>query len=113
VDAWVAAIKPEHQAIAKRFDALVGTMLPGVTSAVKWHAPFYGLPGKGWVATFASFKDYVSIGFFAGARFDPPPPEGDRGTMRRVKLPGPEAWDDAKMRAWLTQAGQTQGWGKL
>jgi hypothetical protein len=113
VKAWIAGIKPEHREIANRFDALAAEMLPGVRRAVKWSAPFYGLPGQGWVATLASFKDYVSIGFFAGTRLTPPPPLGESGSMRRVAVRGAADYDERQLRAWLKQAAGMQGWGKV
>jgi hypothetical protein len=113
VKAWIAGIKPEHQEIAHRFDALAGETLPGVKRAVKWNAPFYGLPGKGWVATMGSFKEYVSIGFFAGAKLTPAPPLGESGSMRRVTLHSAADYDERQLRAWLKQASDLQGWGKV
>jgi hypothetical protein len=113
VKAWIARIKPEHQETANRFDALAGATLPGVVRAVKWNAPFYGLKGKGRVATMGSFKHYVSFGFFAGTDLSPQPPEGESGRMRRVLVHDAGEFDEGQLRAWLRQAGAMPGWGKV
>lgn len=113
VKAWIAGINPEHRGIAARFDALAGEMLPGVKRAIKWSTPFYGLPGQGWIATFASFKGHASIGFFAGTRLTPAPPMGDSGNMRRVNLHGAADYDERQLRAWLKQAAGLPGWGTV
>lgn len=113
IAAWIAGINPAHRGIAQRYDALVGDVLPGVQRAVKWSAPFYGLPGQGWVTTFASFKGHASIGFFAGTQLKPMPPEGESGSMRRVNLRDDADFDERQLRAWLQQAATLQGWGKV
>ncbi|MEA3199101.1 MAG: hypothetical protein QOE90_529 [Thermoplasmata archaeon] len=113
VKAWIAHAKPQHRALAQRLDEIITEELPGARKAVKWGAPFYGLEGRGWVATFASFKAYVSLGFFAGASLKPEPPEGESGLMRRVKIVDGTEPDEKQIRAWLRQAAKLPGWGKV
>src|SRR5688572_15837682 len=50
VKAWLDGVKPEHQEMVRKLDALIGRELPGVRRAIKWSMPLYGLPGQGWIA---------------------------------------------------------------
>jgi hypothetical protein len=118
VQEWLANVKPEHRAIAKRFDRLVGEELPGVVRAIKWHVPFYGLPGHGWVAAMVSLTNYVKISFFGGADLRPPPPvgtaaRGESGRTRYVHLASPQDTDERQLRSWLRQAQDVEGWGHV
>jgi hypothetical protein len=113
IRAWIDAIAPEHQDLARRFDDLVGSAVPDVRRAVKWNSAFYGVAGQGWITTLASFKQHMSIGFFTGTRLVPQPPLGDSGNMRRVQLRSPEDFDEAQLRSWLEQASALPGWGKV
>lgn len=113
VRAWMRGVKPEHREVVERLDRLIGKTVPGVQRAVKWSTPLYGLPGKGWIASVASFKEHVSLGFFAGARLDPPPPLGESKQMRRISLRGMEDFDEARFSSWLRQASRIPGWGRL
>lgn len=113
VMAYMESVKPQLQDIVRTLDHLIDTTVPNVVRAIKWKAPFYGLPGKGWIVTVAAFKQYVSIGFFAGAHMNPVPPEGDKGNMRRYHLRSLSDLDEHQMRSWLQQASQMQGWGQV
>lgn len=112
VQAWIAGVKPQHRDLVTKLDALVGKEIPDVKRAVKWSTPFYGRAGQGWLVTVASFKEYVSVGFFAGTMLKPTPPEGESGTMRRVKIHDASEYDEKQLRSWVQQAAKLQGWGK-
>jgi hypothetical protein len=113
VRAWIAAVKPEHQPIVKALDRLVTDEVPGVKKALKWSTPLYGLPGIGWFCSVASFKNYVSLVFFAGASLDPPPPFGEGKGMRRINIEDASEVDEKRFRAWIRQASKIKGWGSL
>src|SRR4051812_8138463 len=78
VEAWLSRVKPELQPIVRRLDRLILKAMPDAVCAVKWNAPFYGLPGQGWIAAFNSFKAHVKLLFFAGSALRPMPPEGKK-----------------------------------
>src|SRR5690606_41593468 len=81
---------------------------PGVGYAVKWKKAYYGLPGLGWVIELAAYDVSANVVFFAGARFDPPPPLGEGS--RYVKLHSLEEAQAAEVAAWIEQAGRHPGW---
>lgn len=113
VRAWIKGVKPEHRPIVERLDALVGEVVPDVKRAVKWSSPMYGLPGIGWFASMASFKDHINLSFFAGANLDPPPPLGESKAMRRVTLESMGDFDEKRFRSWVKQASSMKGWGSV
>lgn len=113
VKAWMASVKPEHRPIAKKLDRLIEETVPGVRRAVKWSSPMYGLPGKGWFASMASFKNYVALAFFKGAALSPPPPFGEGKEMRRINIETIDQVDEKLFRAWIEQASSRPGWGKV
>lgn len=113
VKAFIAELPPDHRAIVAKLDALIGKTVPGVVRAIKWSTPMYGLPGVGWFASVASFKNYVSMGFFSGASLDPQPPFGEGKTMRRVNIASMKEYDEKQFRAWIKQASTIKGWGKV
>lgn len=113
VRAWIAAVKPEHRGVVKKLDALIGKVVPDVRRAIKWSTPLYGRTGIGYFASVASFKNYVSLSFFAGAHLDPPPPLGESEQMRRVIVHDMSEFDEARFRSWIEQAASRPGWGKL
>lgn len=113
VKIWLGAVKPEHRPIVKKLDALIGKTVPDVKRAIKWSTPLYGREGKGYFASMASFKDYVSLGFFKGASLDPPPPFGEGKDMRRINIESMDQVDEKLFRRWIEQASSKPGWGKV
>lgn len=112
VRAWMEGVRPEHRRLVERLDALVAEEVPDVKRAVKWSMPMYGREGQGWFAHVGSFKDFVALGFFAGAELSPPPPHGEGQGMRRVRIHGEGDLDERQLRAWVRQASRIKGWGK-
>ncbi|HEX2066748.1 MAG TPA: DUF1801 domain-containing protein [Candidatus Thermoplasmatota archaeon] len=113
VKAWMAGVEPAHRPLVQRLDALIGETVPGVKRAIKWSSPMYGLPGRGWFASLAAFKNHVGLAFFAGTRLDPVPPLGEGKGMRRVNLTGLSDLDEEQVRSWVRQASSIQGWGTV
>lgn len=109
----MAGVNPAHRPMVEKLDALIGEIVPDVKRAIKWSTPMYGRAGQGWFASVASFKNYVSLVFFAGASLDPPPPEGEGKGMRRVNLRDMSAFDERQFRSWIQQAASIQGWGRV
>ncbi|MCA1819716.1 MAG: DUF1801 domain-containing protein [Halobacteriales archaeon] len=118
VKAWIASVKPEHRPLVQRIDALIGKTIPGIQRHTKWRkpsnplgTPFYGRPGQGWIVALWSFKEYVSVGFFAGASLVPPPPVPSV-QVRRIDIHDESEYDERQLRSWLEQARDLPGWGK-
>ena len=76
VQAYIAAIPGWKSAAARRLDQLVEKTVPGMSKAVKWNSPFYGVDGQGWFLSFHVFTKYIKVTFFRGAHLDPLPPVG-------------------------------------
>jgi hypothetical protein len=112
VRAYIAKVRPEHRVIVERLDAIIERNVPGVRRAVKWSTPLWGIEGKGWFASFGSFKNYTKVMFFKGASLKPQPPEGEGKDMRAVNIASIDDLDEAQMAAWVKQAAAIPGWGK-
>lgn len=110
IDTWVAEIMPAMQPIVRSLDESIRAALPNLQYAVKFHRAFYGRPDLGWIIEIAPYFKSVNILFLGGADFDPPPPLGNIGRTRYVKITNVEAGQHPEMRVWLQQAGHTVGW---
>jgi hypothetical protein len=110
---WMAGVKSAHRPILEKLDALIGETVPDVSRAIKWSTPMYGRKGQGWFASIASFKNYVSLGFFAGTSLSPPPPVGEGKSMRRVNIRDMSEFDENLYRSWIKQASSVKGWGTV
>src|SRR5512134_1426024 len=64
VKAYLAALPAWQGRFLKKFDELVGQEVAEAVRAVKWSAPFYGVPGQGWFASTKAFSKHVKITFF-------------------------------------------------
>jgi len=128
VRAWIASVKPEHQAIVERMDALIEEVIPGILRGIKWRKPsqpngipFYGTTEQGWIVAMWSFKDRIGIGFISGTELDPEPPittmagPWNRGDIkgRRIDIYNDSDFDEPLFRMWLEQAMNLPGWGKV
>jgi hypothetical protein len=113
VKSWMRGVDPAHRPIVQKLDALIGDVVPNVKRAIKWSTPIYGIEGQGWIASIASFKNYVSLGFFSGASLKPPPPFGEGKGMRRINLKDMSEVDERLFRSWVKQASQIKGWGTV
>lgn len=110
---WIAGVDPTHRAIVEKLDALIGETVPDAHRAIKWSIPMYGRAGQGWFASVASFKNYVSLNFFAGTSLEPPPPLGEGKGMRRVNFRDMSEFDERQVRSWIRQAASIKGWGTV
>ena len=110
VKAYIAALSGWQRDVAKRLDALIVRSVPGVTKAVKWNSPFYGVEGQGWFLAVHTFTRYLKVAFFRGASLRPlpPGPSKDKNT-RYVDLHEGEL-DEAQMAKWVKQAAALPGW---
>jgi hypothetical protein len=77
---------------------------------VKWKRPFYGLPDLGWIIELAAYDVSVNVVFLGGADLDPPPPLGDTGRSRYVKVRTLEEAQAPEVTAWIEEAARVPGW---
>ena len=111
VQAYIAAM-PEWQGdVGQRLDALIVRTVPGVSKAVKWNSPFYGLEGQGWFLSFHCFKKYVKLAFFRGASLQPlPPGESKSEDTRYLDIYEADELDEQLLASWIKQAAALPGW---
>jgi hypothetical protein len=111
VKAYIAALSGWQRDAAKRLDALVVRILPGVKKAVKWNSPFYGVEGNGWFMGVHVFAKYLKVAFFYGAALRPVPPvESKDKNTRYAHIHEGDTLDEAQWQTWLSQAAAMPGW---
>ena len=111
VQAYIAAMPGWKRDVARRLDALIVRTVPGVSKAVKWNSPFYGVDGQGWFLSFHTFTNYVKVTFFRGTSLHPiPPGESKHKEVRYVDIRQNEQIDEAQMATWIRQAAALPGW---
>ena len=101
---------PDLNPIVKCLDDLIRSTLPRLQYAVKWKKAYYGLPKKGWIIEMVAYDVSVNLVFFSGARLDPPPPLGESGESRYVKVKSSEEAQAPELRGWIRQAARLPGW---
>ncbi|MBL9033142.1 MAG: DUF1801 domain-containing protein [Rhodospirillaceae bacterium] len=110
VQAYIAAMPGWKREIGRRLDALITRSAPGVSKAVKWNSPFYGLEGQGWFLSFHCFKKYIKVAFFRGTSLRPVPPgTSKQKEVRYLDLREDDEFDEAQIAAWVKQASRLPG----
>jgi hypothetical protein len=110
VQAYIAAMPDWKHDVGKRIDALVVRIVPGVSKAVKWNSPFYGVEGQGWFLSFHVFTRYVKVTFFKGAALRPPPPGASKHPDVRYLDIHEGELDEKQLAIWVEQAASRPGW---
>ena len=111
VQAYIAAMPEWQRDVGQRVDALIVRTVPGVSKAVKWNSPFYGLEGQGWFLSFHCFKKYVKLAFFRGASLQPlPPGESKSEDTRYLDIYEADELDEQLLASWIRQAAVLPGW---
>ncbi|GGC75833.1 DUF1801 domain-containing protein [Chelatococcus reniformis] len=110
IEAYIAAMPGWKSDLGRRLDAIIERTVPGVSKAVKWNSPFYGVEGEGWFLSFHCFTKYVKVAFFRGTSLDPVPPGASKSQdTRYLDIREGEALDEAQFAAWVKQASQLPG----
>ncbi|WP_035303591.1 DUF1801 domain-containing protein [Brevundimonas aveniformis] len=110
VRAWIAAAPGWKSTMGAEIDAVVTRLVPGVSKAVKWNTPLYGVGDGTWFLSFHAMTEYIKVAFFAGAELDPPPPVGStQPRVRYLHLHEGEAVDTPQITAWIRQAAALTG----
>lgn len=111
VKTYIAALPAWQGRLLQKFDDLVTREVPQAVRAVKWSAPFYGVPGQGWFASTKGFSKHVKITFFRGTSLKPVPPSGEHEQGRSLDLREGDALDERLVGGWVRQAAALPGWG--
>ena len=111
VQAYIAAMPSWKRDVGRRLDALIVRTVPGVSKAVRWNSPFYGLAGQGWFLGFHTFTNFVKVSFFRGTSLRPVPPGGTGQDARWIDIHEDDL-DESQMATWIRQAAALPGWGK-
>lgn len=110
VQTYIAAMPGWKRGVGERLDAIITDTVPGVTKAVKWNTPLYGLDGNGWFTAFHCMTRYIKVTFFRGSQLTPIPPESSRQPdVRYLHIPEPGAFDAARFADWALQASRLPG----
>ena len=110
VKAYIAAMPGWKRDVGRRFDALIVRTVPGVSKAVKWNSPFYGVEGQGWFLAFHCLTKYIKVAFFRGTSLRPlPPGESKNEETRYVHIHEGDTLDEAQMAKWVKQAAALPG----
>ena len=110
VQAFIAAMPGWKSDVGRRLDALITNSVPGVSKAVKWNSPFYGVEGDGWFLNFHCFAKYIKVAFFRGALLRPlPPGESKQADVRYLDIYESDQLDEAQFSDWVKQASQLPG----
>jgi hypothetical protein len=110
IDDWMRRVMPDLHPIVKQLDALICKTIPGLQYAVKWKKAYYGLPKVGWIIELVAYDVSVNVVFHGGADFKSPPPLGDTGRSRYVKLTSVEEAKGPDVAKWIKQAARVPGW---
>ena len=109
VQAYIAAMPGWKSDVGRRLDALIARTVPGVSKAVKWNSPFYGVEGEGWFLSFHCFTKYIKVAFFRGASLRPVPPGKSKHKEVRYLDLYEGQLDEAQFCDWVKQASQLPG----
>ena len=111
VQAYIAAMPGWKSDLGRRLDTLIERTVPGVTKAVKWNSPFYGVAGQGWFLSYHCFTRYVKVTFFKGGSLKPlPPGKSKHDEVRVLDIREDDALDEAQLADWIRQAAAIPGW---
>jgi hypothetical protein len=110
VQAYIAAMPGWKSGLGRRLDTIIARVVPGVSKAVKWNSPFYGVEGQGWFLSLHVFAKYVKVAFFRGSSLRPVPPGASKHPeVRYLDIREDEPFDEARFADWVKQASRLPG----
>ena len=109
VQAYIAAMPGWKSDVGRRLDAIIERTVPGVSKAVKWNSPLYGVDDQSWFLGIHCFTSYIKVSFFRGTSLRPVPPgESKQKEVRYLDIYEGEL-EEAQFAAWVKQASQLPG----
>ena len=109
VKEYIAAMPGWKRTVGRRLDAIVERAVPGVSKAVKWNTPFYGVEEGSWFLAFHCFTHYVKVTFFRGTSLKPVPPGASKHKEVRYLDIREGQLDEKQFAAWVKQASKLPG----
>ena len=110
VQAYIAAMPGWKSDVGRRLDTLILRTVPGVSKAVKWNSPLYGVEEGVWFLGFHCITKYIKVAFFRGTSLLPVPPgESKSKDTRYLDIHEDGQFDEAQLAAWVKQASQLPG----
>jgi len=110
VQAYIAAMPGWKSAVGARLDKLIVQAVPGVSKAVKWNSPFYGVEDDSWFLSFHCFTKYIKVAFFKGSSLKPAPPgKSKHAEVRYLDIYEDKPLDEEQFIDWVKQASQLPG----
>ena len=107
---YIAAMPGWKREIGELIDRLVSVTCPDARRAVRWNAPFWGMPGQGWMLSLGCLNRYVKVAFLNGADLVPAPPVASKSTrVRYLHLTEADRPDEDQIFDWLQQAARLPG----
>lgn len=112
VQAYIAAMPGWKSDLGRQLDDLIVRLVPGVTKAVRWNSPFYGVEGQGFFLGVHCLTKYVKVTFFKGTSLDPVPPGGTpkSGESRWIDIFEKDEFPEKQLASWVKQAAAIPGW---
>lgn len=105
---WLQQTMPGLHPIVTHLDGLIRKTIHDLQYGVKWKKAYYGLPERGWIIEMVAYDVSVNLVFFAGAKFNPEPPQGEGS--RYIKIRTIEEAQAPEVRDWIKQAAKHPGW---
>jgi hypothetical protein len=110
VQTYIAAMPGWKRDVGRRLDALISGAVPGVSKAVKWNSPFYGVEEGAWFLGFHCYARCVKVAFFRGKSLKPVPPgESRQKEVRYLDIHEDDELDEAQFADWVKQASLLPG----
>lgn len=110
VQAYIAAMPGWKSDVGRRLDAIIERTIPGVSKAVKWNSPLYGIESGVWFLGIHVFAKYVKVAFFKGVHLKPlPPGTSKQKEVRYLDIHETDNIDEMQFARWVKQASQLPG----
>lgn len=109
VQAYIAAMPGWKSDVGRRLDAIIERIVPGVSKAVKWNSPLYGVEEGHWFLSFHCFTKYIKVSFFRGTSLKPVPPGASKHKEVRYLDIREGGLDEAQFEDWVKQASRLPG----
>ena len=110
VKTYIAAMPGWKRGVGETLDALITKAVPGVSKAVKWNSPLYGVDGETWFLGFHCMTRYIKVSFFRGADLVPPPPgPSKQKAVRYLDIHETDVLDETQFTDWVRQAADRPG----
>ncbi len=110
VKAYIAAMPGWKSKLGRKLDRLITSAVPGVSKAVKYNSPLYGMEEGAWFLGIHVFTNYVKVAFFRGASLRPVPPgTSKQAQVRYLDIREDDKLDEVQFTKWVKQASKLPG----